>query len=92
MARTHARRQSEHLPCRSFRSVIDGRAERYCHVALGDTVTGPKAALAGVLLQPTEPRGLIEKLGLASDGDLGVLDTLASVTDTFEPTFNMVTP
>ena len=25
-------------------------------------------------------------------GDLGVLDTLASVTDTFDPTFNIVTP
>jgi hypothetical protein len=55
-------------------------------------VTGPKAALAGVLLQPGEARALIEKLGLATEGDLGVVDTLASVTDTFDPTFNIVTP
>jgi alkyl sulfatase BDS1-like metallo-beta-lactamase superfamily hydrolase len=45
-----------------------------------------------VLLQPGEARELIDKAGVAVDGDLGVLDTLASVTDTFDAAFNIVTP
>jgi alkyl sulfatase BDS1-like metallo-beta-lactamase superfamily hydrolase len=56
------------------------------------SVSGPKPALAGVLLQPGEARELIDKASVAVDGDLGVLDTLASVTDTFDPAFNIVTP
>ena len=56
------------------------------------SVSGPKPALAGVLLQPDGARELIGNAGVAADGDLGVLDTLASVTDTFDPAFNIVTP
>lgn len=56
------------------------------------SVSGPKPALAGVLLQPGEARELIDTAGCALDGDLGVLDTLALVTDTFDPAFNIVTP
>jgi alkyl sulfatase BDS1-like metallo-beta-lactamase superfamily hydrolase len=45
-----------------------------------------------VLLQPGEARELIDKTGVGVDGDLGVLATLASVTDRFDPAFNIVTP
>ena len=44
-----------------------------------------------MLLEPGEARPHREA-GLTIEGDLGVLDTLASVTDSFDPTFNIVTP
>lgn len=42
------------------------------------TITGSKAALAGVLLQPASAKAIIDRAGLKTDGDLGVLNTLAS--------------
>ena len=56
------------------------------------TIAGPKAALAGVLLQPANAKAIIDRAGLKTDGDLSVLDTLASVTDTFDAHFNISTP
>ena len=56
------------------------------------TVSGPKPALAGPLLQPDQAKTLVEKCDLQHDGDLSVLDTLASVIDTFNPHFNIATP
>lgn len=56
------------------------------------TVAGPKAALAALLLQPSRANEIIEQAHLSTEGDLGVLDTFASVMDTFEPDFNIVTP
>jgi alkyl sulfatase BDS1-like metallo-beta-lactamase superfamily hydrolase len=41
------------------------------------SVSGPKPALAGVLLQPGEARELIDKAGVAVDGDLGCSTRLA---------------
>ncbi len=56
------------------------------------TVAGPKAALAGVLLQPAQAEAIITKAGLNTDGDLSALQALASITDTFNPNFNISTP
>ncbi|MBB3979406.1 alkyl sulfatase BDS1-like metallo-beta-lactamase superfamily hydrolase [Rhizobium azooxidifex] len=56
------------------------------------TVAGPKVVLAALLLQPSRANEIIEQAHLSTEGDLGVLDTFASVMDTFEPDFNIVTP
>lgn len=56
------------------------------------TLTGPKAALATLLLQPGNAKAIIENTGLTADGDAGTLERLASVLDTFDPHFNLVIP
>lgn len=56
------------------------------------TVTGPKPALAQVLLNPGDAADLSTKLGVTADGDLQVLAELAQVTDAFDPHFNLITP
>lgn len=56
------------------------------------TMAGPKAALAGLLLQPAQATGIVARAGLKTEGDLPVLDTLASVIDTFNPRFTISTP
>lgn len=56
------------------------------------TIAGPKPALAGVLLQPAQANAIITKAGLKTDGDLSVLQTLASVMDSFDSNFNISTP
>jgi NADPH:quinone reductase-like Zn-dependent oxidoreductase len=56
------------------------------------TITGPKPALAAVLLQPGNAKAIIDKTGVKPEGDTGALDTLASVMDTFNPHFNISTP
>jgi linear primary-alkylsulfatase len=56
------------------------------------TITGPKADLAALLLQPTQAEYIIAKDALKTEGDLAVLDSLASVIDTFDPYFNISTP
>ncbi len=56
------------------------------------TVTGPKAALASLLLKPDQAAATVAQHGLHVEGDLGVLDRLAGATDTFNPYFNIVTP
>ncbi len=56
------------------------------------TITGPKADLAALLLQPTQAEYVIGKDALKTEGDLAVLDVLASVIDTFDPYFNISTP
>jgi alkyl sulfatase BDS1-like metallo-beta-lactamase superfamily hydrolase len=55
-------------------------------------IAGPKTALAGVLLEPANAKTVIARAGLKTDGDLDVLDTLASVMDTFDTHFNIATP
>lgn len=47
--------------------------------------TGPKAALAAMLLQPRNAESIIERTGLTAEGDATTLDHLASVLDTFDP-------
>lgn len=56
------------------------------------TIAGPKAALAGILLQPANAKAVISRAGVKADGDLDVLDILASITDTFDAHFNISTP
>ena len=56
------------------------------------TVTGPKAALVGALLQPASAAQLASTGKIELDGDQSVLAALSGVFDEFEPTFNIVTP
>ncbi|MFI6648742.1 alkyl/aryl-sulfatase [Streptomyces sp. NPDC050529] len=56
------------------------------------TVAGPKPALAALLLDPAHAAATITEYGLRTDGDTASLDVLATVIDTFDPHFNIVTP
>lgn len=56
------------------------------------TITGPKADLAALLLQPTQAEYIIAKDALKTEGDLAVLESLASVIDTFDRYFKISTP
>ncbi|MEV6104027.1 alkyl sulfatase dimerization domain-containing protein [Streptomyces sp. NPDC051940] len=56
------------------------------------SVTGPKPALAALLLKPADAAATIDRYSLTTEGDTGALATLAKVTDTFDPHFNLVTP
>ena len=56
------------------------------------TVSGPKAALVGVVLQPAAAGKLAQAGKIPLDGDQSVLATLAGLMDEFDPNFNMVTP
>ncbi|HEY7010356.1 MAG TPA: alkyl sulfatase dimerization domain-containing protein [Jatrophihabitantaceae bacterium] len=56
------------------------------------TVSGPKAALVGVILKPAAAEQLAAAGKLTLDGDASVLTTLGEVMDEFGPNFNVVTP
>ena len=56
------------------------------------TVTGPKAALVGVVLQPAAADQLVQAGHITLDGDRAALDSFAGVMDEFDPNFNIVTP
>jgi alkyl sulfatase BDS1-like metallo-beta-lactamase superfamily hydrolase len=56
------------------------------------TVSGPKAALVGVLLKPAAAAQLAAAGRIALDGDQAALTTLARVLDDFDANFNIVTP
>lgn len=56
------------------------------------TVSGPKAALVGVLLQPAAASKLAEAGKVQLDGDPTPLSTLAGLLDTFDASFAVVTP
>ena len=56
------------------------------------TVSGPKASLIGVLLQPAAAGRLADAGEIQLAGDAGVLDAFAGVLDEFDPNFNIVTP
>jgi alkyl sulfatase BDS1-like metallo-beta-lactamase superfamily hydrolase len=56
------------------------------------TVSGPKAALTAVLLQPGGASALVDSGAVTLDGDAEALTTLGSVLDEFEPAFPIVTP
>jgi alkyl sulfatase BDS1-like metallo-beta-lactamase superfamily hydrolase len=56
------------------------------------TVSGPKAALVGVLLNPKGAVQLAEAGKIELNGDRAALESLASVIDQFDPNFNIVTP
>jgi alkyl sulfatase BDS1-like metallo-beta-lactamase superfamily hydrolase len=69
--------------------VLNARKE---HADAQLTISGPKAALAALLLQPAQAEAIVARTGVKTDGDLSVLETLASVMDTFNPHFNISTP
>lgn len=56
------------------------------------TVSGPKAALIGVVLQPAAASQLAQAGKIQLDGDQAVLASLAALMDTFDPNFNIITP
>jgi len=56
------------------------------------TVSGPKAALVGALLQPGAAAQLAKAGKISLDGDGSALETLGGLLDTFDPSFNIVTP
>jgi alkyl sulfatase BDS1-like metallo-beta-lactamase superfamily hydrolase len=56
------------------------------------TVSGPKAAITGMLLRPTAVSQLLGSGALQADGDTSALDAYASVMEDFDPAFNLVTP
>lgn len=56
------------------------------------TVSGPKAALVGAVLQPAAAAKLAEAGQITLDGDESALQTYAGLLDEFEPNFNIVTP
>lgn len=74
------------------RGVLNARTGAGAGAAAQVTVSGPKPLLVAALLQPAAAGKLAEAGKLALDGDAGVLDALATVIDTFDPNFNMVTP
>ncbi len=56
------------------------------------TVSGPKAALVGVLLQPASASRLAQAGQLKLDGDEAMLTAYAGLLDDFDPNFPIVTP
>ncbi len=56
------------------------------------TVSGPKAALVGVVLKPAAAPQLAQAGQIQLDGDTAALDNLAAAMDEFNPNFNIVTP
>ena len=56
------------------------------------TVSGPKAALVGVVLQPAAVDQLVQAGHITLNGDRAALDSFAGVMDEFDPNFNIVTP
>ena len=56
------------------------------------TISGPKAALIAVVLQPSAASQLAQGGKIQLDGDESVLTALAGVMDEFDPNFNIVIP
>ena len=71
-------------------SVLNARPAHADDVQL--SITGPKPAIVGLLTQPANAKDLIQSGALTTAGDTGVLDTLASVMEDFDPAFNLATP
>lgn len=56
------------------------------------TITGPKAALVGLLVQPKAAQALVDKGALQVAGDSSAIAAYAAVVDDFDPDFAIVTP
>jgi len=56
------------------------------------TVSGPKSALVGLILDPTRADDLAQSGQIQLDGDVAALATLAEIMDKFDPNFNIITP
>ena len=67
-------------------------ARRSASPATQLTVSGPEAALVGVVLQPAAAGQLAQTGKITLDGDGSVLATFVVLMDEFDPNFNIVTP
>ncbi|WP_329209435.1 MBL fold metallo-hydrolase [Streptomyces sp. NBC_00683] len=56
------------------------------------TVSGPKEAVVGAVLQPAAAAKLAEAGRITLDGDTSALDAYAGLLDEFDPNFAIVTP
>ncbi|NGO74149.1 MBL fold metallo-hydrolase [Streptomyces sp. YC504] len=56
------------------------------------SVSGPKPALAALLLKPAAAAEALAQQGMTAEGDVTALDRLAEVTDAFDPHFNISVP
>jgi alkyl sulfatase BDS1-like metallo-beta-lactamase superfamily hydrolase len=72
------------------RGVLNARRGASADTQL--TLSGPKAALVGAVLQPAAASQLAQAGKIQLDGDESVLATFAGLMDTFDPNFNIVTP
>jgi alkyl sulfatase BDS1-like metallo-beta-lactamase superfamily hydrolase len=72
------------------RGVLNARQGAHPKTQL--TVTGPKAALVGVVLQPAAASKLAAAGEIKLDGDESVLHTYAGVLDDFDLNFPIITP
>ncbi|MGV9840160.1 alkyl sulfatase C-terminal domain-containing protein [Nocardia niigatensis] len=72
------------------RGVLNARQGMATGVRL--KVSGPTAALVGVLLNPASAGKLAGSGAVMLDGDVTALGELAALQDDFEPTFPIVTP
>lgn len=72
------------------RGVLNAREG--AHPGSGLTVSGPKPALVGVLLNPDAAGRLAEAGTITLDGDAALLSTYGSVLDRYDPSFDIVTP
>jgi alkyl sulfatase BDS1-like metallo-beta-lactamase superfamily hydrolase len=72
------------------RGVLNARNQASPEATL--TVSGPKVALAGALLQPRAAKKLADKGAIRLEGDPNALDELAALLDEFDPAFPIVTP
>lgn len=72
------------------RGVLNARVGASADTQL--TVSGPKAALVGLILKPGSGQQLADAGKVQLDGDASVLGDLGAVMDEFDPSFNIVTP
>ena len=72
------------------RGVLNARLGACAETQL--TVSGPKAALVGVVLKPAAADQLVQAGHITLDGDRAALAAFAEVLDEFDPNFNIVTP
>ena len=75
---------------RVARGVLNARRGASPNARL--TVSGPKAALVSVLLQPATADGLAQDGKVRLDGDEATLRDFADLLDAFDPDFPIVTP
>lgn len=72
------------------RGVLNARRGASANSQL--TVSGPKAALVGAVLQPAAASKLVDAGKIRLDGDESVLQIYATLLDEFDPNFDIVTP
>ena len=70
--------------------VLNARVGASPHAQL--TVSGPKAALLGVVLKPAAAQQLADAGQIQLAGDTAALQEYAAVMDDFDPNFNIITP